>query len=190
LAAHHAAGLDRLGSFYYSGEGFDDFYAGKGSVYPDLNGGLGILYEQASSRGHVQETDFGDLTFAFTIRNQVAASLSTLAGAVALRPELLEHQRTFASEARAWAEKESPGGWVFDTGADPARAWELRDLLARHRIDVQALRTEIEIDGHDYRPGQAFVVPAVQDQARLLAELFTVRTEFADTAFYDISGWS
>ena len=59
-------------------EGYDDFYYGKGSTYPDINGGIGILFEQASSRGHVQESANGLLTFPFTIRNQFTTMLSTM----------------------------------------------------------------------------------------------------------------
>jgi hypothetical protein len=71
-------------------------YFGKGSTYPDLQGCIGILFEQASSRGHVQESANGLLTFPFTIRNQVATSFSTLRAATALRKELLMHQRDFS----------------------------------------------------------------------------------------------
>ncbi|WP_221031303.1 DUF4350 domain-containing protein [Actomonas aquatica] len=190
LATHHVAALDRAGSFFYSAEGYDDFYVGKGSVYPDLTGGLGILYEQASSRGHVQETDFGDMPFAFTIRNQVIASLSTLAGAVAMRGDLLEHQREFYATANDFAQERGIGGWVIDPAGDRGRAWELQSRLAQHQIEVHALKRDVEIGDRTYAAGEALWVPAAQPQARLLAELFTDRREFTDTAFYDISAWS
>ncbi len=74
----HAKYLDSIGSLYFTKEGYDDFYYGKGSTYPDINGSIGILFEQASSRGHAQETDNGLLTFPFTIRNQFTTALSTL----------------------------------------------------------------------------------------------------------------
>jgi hypothetical protein len=54
IAKFHASFLDRIGSLYYSQEDYDDFYYGKGSTYPDINGAVGILFEQASSRGHAQ----------------------------------------------------------------------------------------------------------------------------------------
>jgi len=69
IAEFHAKALDKIGSLYYSEESFDDFYYGKGSTYPDVNGGIGILFEQASTRGHAQETQNGILTFPFAIRN-------------------------------------------------------------------------------------------------------------------------
>ena len=49
LAAHHAEWHDRQGTFYYSEETFDDYFYGKGSTYPDVNGAIGILFEQASA---------------------------------------------------------------------------------------------------------------------------------------------
>ncbi|NDK19005.1 MAG: zinc carboxypeptidase, partial [Zetaproteobacteria bacterium] len=61
IAAFHAKAMDKIGSLYYSEESFDDFYYGKGSTYPDINGGIGILFEQASSRGHAQESVNGIL---------------------------------------------------------------------------------------------------------------------------------
>ncbi|MDP2136265.1 MAG: M14 family zinc carboxypeptidase, partial [Candidatus Didemnitutus sp.] len=51
IAAFHQAALDGQGVLYYSEQGFDDFYPGKGSTYPDLLGTVGILFEQASARG-------------------------------------------------------------------------------------------------------------------------------------------
>ena len=55
MAAFHAKYLDKIGSLYYSEESYDDYYIGKGATYADLNGGVAILFEQASSRGHLQE---------------------------------------------------------------------------------------------------------------------------------------
>ena len=54
IADFHVEELNEIGSLYYSEESFDDFYYGKGSTFPDINGGVGILFEQASSRGHIQ----------------------------------------------------------------------------------------------------------------------------------------
>ena len=98
IAGFHAKALDEIGSLYYTEESFDDFYYGKGSTYPDINGCVGILFEQASARGHLHETKNGDLSFPFAIRNQVKTSLSTLEAAKNLRKELLSFQRNFYSE--------------------------------------------------------------------------------------------
>ncbi len=107
-----------MGSLYYTEESFDDFYFGKGSTYPDVQGGVGILFEQASSRGHLQDSANGPLSFPFTIRNQVTSSLSMLAAATSLRGELLEHQRGFYREALADAAADARQAIVF---GDPRR---------------------------------------------------------------------
>ena len=85
IAKFHVESLDKIGSLYYSEESFDDFYYGKGSTFPDINGSIGILFEQASSRGHVQDSDNGLLRFPFTIKNQLTTGLATLNAANILR---------------------------------------------------------------------------------------------------------
>src|SRR5699024_8702895 len=54
IAEYHAEALNADQRLYYTEENYDDFYYGKGSTYPDINGGIGILFEQASSRSHAQ----------------------------------------------------------------------------------------------------------------------------------------
>ena len=88
IAKYHVQELDDQRRLYFTKESFDDFFIGKGSTYPDIQGGVGILFEQASSRGHLQETINGPLSFPFVIKNHVTASLSTLQAAVELRKEL------------------------------------------------------------------------------------------------------
>ncbi|MEL6923747.1 MAG: M14 family zinc carboxypeptidase, partial [Bacteroidota bacterium] len=47
FAGYFAKAMDQIGSLYYSGESFDNSYPGYGSTYPDMQGGLGLLFEQA-----------------------------------------------------------------------------------------------------------------------------------------------
>lgn len=190
IAEHHAAALDAIGQMYYSEERFDDFYYGKGSTYPDVNGSVGILFEQASSRGHLQEGLWGELPFAETIRNQAVTSLSTLAGADALRHELMEWQRTFGQVAMDEAREGDVAGWVFGLPHDPARVQHMLDVLHAHQIEVHPLGADVEQDGRSFRAGEAWLVPAVQRQARLARALFERRFEFEDPVFYDVSAWT
>jgi len=97
IAKYHTAELDKLGSLYFSQESFDDFYYGKGSTYPDVNGSIGILIEQASSRGHLRETENGLMSFPYAIRDQVATSISTQKAGLTLRKELKSFQNDFHS---------------------------------------------------------------------------------------------
>ena len=40
IGSFHVEAFDKLGSLYYSEEDYDDFYYGKGSTYPDVNGSI------------------------------------------------------------------------------------------------------------------------------------------------------
>lgn len=186
IADFHVEALDKIGSLYYTREGFDDFYFGKGSTYPDINGAVGILFEQASSRGHVQETENGLLTFAFTIRNQVTTALSTQKAAVALKNDLLQMQRDFYQSALKEAQLDNNKAYVFGDAADPARAAFLIEILNRHQVDVYRLNKQIDA----FSPATSYVVPLEQPQYRLIRAAFETMTSFQDSLFYDISSWT
>ncbi|MCB0636477.1 MAG: zinc carboxypeptidase [Lewinella sp.] len=190
IADFHAAALDEIGSLYYSREGYDDYYVGKGSTYPDLNGCIGILFEQASSRGHMQESDNGLLTFPFTIRNQVTTALSTFAAAVALKEEILGFQRESYQNARRESRADRRFGFVFGDDGDPARARHLIDILLAHQVEVYPLAADLTAAGYTYEAEHAYAVPLAQDQYRLIKAVFEPITEFEDSLFYDISTWT
>ena len=190
IAEYHADALDQIQSLYYSKESFDDYYYGKGSTYPDVQGSIGILFEQASSRGHAQESVNGVLHFPFTIRNQVTASFSTLKASVELREELLGHMRQFYSDAAEAASRSSIKAYVFGEEADQARGFHLAEMLHRHEIDVYTLDKSIEVNGERFEAGKNYVVPTNQRQYKLITALFERRTSFQDSLFYDVSAWT
>ena len=193
LAKYHARTLDSMGSLYYSEEDFDDFYYGKGSTYPDIQGGVGILFEQASSRGHLQEADNGPggrLSFPFTIRNQVAVSFSTLKGAFDNREVLLAHQRDFFRRSLELGGADPRGALIFGDRRDPTRAALLADVLRRHQVELYRPASSTVVDGVTYEPGSAFIVPLAQPQYRFIRAAFDSFTEFQDTTFYDVSAWT
>jgi hypothetical protein len=189
MAHEHARALDALGSLYYTGESFDDFYIGKGSTYPDVNGSVGVLFEQASSRGFHQDTEHGRLRFSFTIRNQVATSLSTLRTAAALRHDFLGYQQQFFEDALAEAETAATHAHIFAAPGDKARLAEFQSILELHQIDCWPPAEKVEVDGQTFLPEESLVVPTRQRQYRLLTALFEARTEFASNNFYDVSAW-
>lgn len=190
IAEFHAAALDKMGSLYFTEEGFDDFYYGKGSTYPDLHGGVGILFEQASSRGHLQENSFGGISFPFTIRNQFTTSLSTLRAADAMRADLMDWQREFYRSARTEARNLEQAAYVFGDQVDLERSWRMATILDAHGIEVFGIDNEMEVDGQSFVAGKAFVVPLDQPQARLIRALFETRTTWPDNTFYDVSSWN
>jgi hypothetical protein len=186
IAEYHAEALDDIQSLYYSKESFDDFYYGKGSTYPDVNGSIGILFEQASSRGHAQESIHGIVEFPFTIKNQFVTSLSTLEAVQALKEELLANTREFYKEAAQEASNAPIKAYVFGEEADQARTKHLAEMLDRNQIKVYKL----DRDYQNFKAGKAFVVPTNQKQYKLLTAMFERRTKFTDSLFYDVSTWT
>lgn len=187
IAQFHADALDKIGSFYYSEEDYDDFYYGKGSTFPDIQGSIGILFEQASSRGHAQESDNGILTFPFTIRNQFVTALSTLEAGVKLREKILSYQRQFFQDARKEAKATAI---VFGDEKDAAKAYHLAEILQQHQIKIYEIKDNFTLLGKNYKKGHSYMVPTNQKQTRLLQAIFEKRTSFQDSLFYDISAWS
>jgi hypothetical protein len=190
IATYHAKALDKIGSLYYSEESFDDFYYGKGSTFPDINGSIGILFEQASSRGHIQESDNGLLTFPFTIRNQFTAALSTLEAANAMRADILKYQSDFYKNARSEGAKQGSKAIVFGDEKDAAKTYHLAEILNRHNITFHEIKNDLKLNGKNYTKGHSYIVPKNQNNTRLIDAMFEKRTKFQDSLFYDISAWS
>ena len=187
IGNYHAAAFDKLGSFYFTEESYDDFYYGKGSTFPDINGSIGILFEQASSRGHAQETDNGLLTFPFTIRNQFTAFLSTLEAAKNMRVKILNYQRDFYNNSRNEA---GSNAYIFGSENDSARAYHLAEILKRQHINIYEPTKDFTQDEKSFKKTSSYIVPKNQKHSRLLQAMFEKRTTFTDSLFYDISAWS
>lgn len=185
IATYHAKNLDVLGSPYYSGEGFDDFYYGKGSTYPDIHGCVGILFEQASSRGHAQQSVHGLVTYAFTIQNQFATSLSTLAAAKDLRKELLAYQQQFFQNQRG----KTKSYWLASKG-DVSKLHAFAKMMQNHQIEVVQPTTNVTIKGKNYPNNQVIALQTSAFNIGLVEGMFDRRTQFADSLFYDVSSWS
>ena len=190
IAKFHVESLDKIGSLYYSEESFDDFYYGKGSTFPDINGSIGILFEQASSRGHVQDSDNGLLRFPFTIKNQLTTGLSTLKAANNLRLEILDYQKSFYKEAAKESSKFKNEAIIFGNSKDRYRTNKLAEILERHEVDFYELDSDVKHKNKTYRKGYAYVVPKNQKKYRLINAMFETRTEFLDSLFYDVSSWT
>jgi hypothetical protein len=190
IGTYHAKALDRLGSLYYTKEGYDDFYYGKGSTFPDINGGIGILFEQASSRGHAQESANGILRFPFTIRNQFNAALSSWQATLEMREELLNYQRDFYKDVLKEADNDDVKAYIFKAEKDPARAYHLADILQKQEIDFYKPSRRVKADEEEYLPENSYIIPLKQRNYKIIKAMFEKRTEFEDSLFYDISGWT
>lgn len=190
IAGYHAKALDKIGSSYFVEEGFDDFYYGKGSTYPDVNGSIGILFEQASSRGHAQESENGIITFPFTIRNQFTTSLSTLQATTEMRKEILEYHRNFFTNAREEGKKSKVKGYVLGDEKDASRVNELAKILNQHKIEMLELKEDLVINKKKFNKNLSFIIPVDQKNTKLINAIFDRQLKFKDSLFYDISAWS
>jgi hypothetical protein len=191
MARYWAESLDEIAALYFTKEVFDNTYPGYGSTYPNFLGGLGLVFEQASARGHIQtSTHHGELTFAFTIRNQVRTSLATVRGVVAERERFQRYQRAYFESDLTEAAAFPVRGWVFGDAEDPGLNLAFLDLLLRHRLAVHAVREAVEVEGRRFAPGTAWVVPAAQPGYRLARSIFETTDSYADSVFYDASTWT
>jgi len=190
LATYHGAALDAEQRLYYSEESFDDFYYGKGSTYPDINGGVGVLFEQASSRGLQQESINGLLTFEYGIKNQVLTSLSTIEGTWKNQLTFKTYRQQFYKNAIKAAKKEKFSGYLITENHDDFRLTTFLSKLKQHQIDVFPLTEDFRLDGKLYSKDNSFYLPLEQKQYRVIKALFDQGTNFKDNTFYDVSGWT
>lgn len=190
IAQYHANYLDEIGSLYYSKESFDDFYYGKGSTYPDVQGAVGILFEQASSRGHLQENQYGSINFPFTIRNQVRTALSSFLAAKEMRVELNQYMADFYLESISESDADTNKAFIFGTKDDYARSYHLADMILHHDIKLYSLNEDVVLNGVPFEANRSFIVPLNQPQYRFIKSMFEIRTTFQDSLFYDVSAWN
>ena len=190
IADFHVKEFNAIGSLYYSEESFDDFYYGKGSTFPDINGGVGILFEQASSRGHIQESANGILTFPFTIKNQFTAAISTLKAGLNLREDLIEYQFNFYKDSREESSKLKNKGIIFGDSKDRGKTMYLAEILDRHEIEFYHINKDLKHKGKLYKKNNAFIIPRNQKKSKLINAMFESRTKFKDSLFYDVSAWT
>ena len=190
LGVFHAATLSDKGMRYYTRESYDDFYPGKGSTYPDLQGCVGILFEQASAKGGVLQTTEGMRTLTEGVDNQFRTALSTLFGANDLKKELLDYKKNFFASAMNRANKQSFKGYVLDFENDGIKAQKMVDFLALHQIEVTMLAKSVNIDKHRYGAHQSLYIPIAQRQFTIISSLFNTDKQFKDNTFYDVSSWN
>lgn len=190
LADNYAKAFDEIGSFYTSGERYDDYYIGRGPTFLDLNGGVALLFEQASVRGFVQESDNGLLTFPFAIRNQFTGSISTLKTAFSLRSEFLNYQKDYYVSAIDEAKKEVQKAYVFGADYDLNTTFKFAQFLNTHGIKSYLLKSNLIAGKQSFKASLAYVVPLDQPQYRLIKSIFGFHINPKDSIFYDISAWN
>ena len=187
IGERHAAFMDSEARLYWTESGFDNFYIGKGSTYPQINGSLGILFEAGAARGGAVETERGLVETADNVRTQFRTALTTIQGSLDLRSEITAYQRDFFAENARQADR---AGWVFTAKGDPERAARFVRLLRMHDLEVRPLNADVTAEGQTYPAATSFYVPMDQINNRMIRGIFERFTEFEENVFYDVSGWT
>ncbi len=190
LADYFASALDSLGSLYFTKEVFDNSYPGYGSTYPDVHGGVGLVFEQASSRGHLQRSTTGELAFAFTIKNHLNTSIATVKAGVENKLTFLDFQKRFFESSLKEGSNDPVKAYIFGDRFDVNKTYEFLHLLQQHNIVCYGLQKDETIQGQQYEMGKAFWVPTAQAQYKMVQTMFERNTAFYDSIFYDASAWA
>lgn len=190
FGVHFAKAMDAIGSQYFTKEAFDKLYPGYGSSYVNFYGGAGFLFEQASSRGHLQETTTIPITFAFTIRNQLTAGLATVRASLAEKENLINLRLHFFRTMQAQAKANPVKGYVFGDAHDLTRTYAFVNLLRRHEIEVYEVDRDVTMGGKRFTKGKAFIVPTEQLNYIMVRSVFEKDIPYTDSIFYDASTWS
>ncbi len=190
ISQYHANSLDQIGTLYFSKEGYDDFYIGKGATIPDIFGGIGILYEQPNSRGLVSERNGTEIRFTKMIRNQIACSFSTLNAATELKEELLTYQKNFFKEVSEKIKKSDVKGYIFGTKKDKSTLNEFIKVLHTHDIEVYTIRDNFNSANNLYEKENSFMIPFNHMNYNILNAIFERTENYTDSVFYDISSWN
>ncbi len=189
-ARYHERALDAEGALYWQGERFDNYYVGKGSTFPLVNGGVGILFEAGAALGREIETANGLRTLRDNIRKQFRTSISSIRAGAGLRTEYLEYQKMFYTSALEEAASYPTKAFVFSANGDSARLDAFADILTYHRIGVDALSADVTIDGKRFDADDSLLVRLNQPQFRLIRSIFETVDTFEDATFYDVSTWT
>lgn len=190
ISKYPAAQLDEEQLPYFTSEIFDNYYIGKGSTFPLVTGGVGMLFEQSGSEGIVIESDHGLNVFQENIRQHMNSGLAVIQGAYEMRRDFVDHQKTFFRNAIRDAEQAADKAYVFAAPNDPLRVEFFLTLLQQHQIKAYRLGRDISSEGKTFKSGEAYVVPVRQPHYRLIRGIFDRLTEFPRDSFYDISGWT
>jgi hypothetical protein len=178
FADTYSKAADKIGSFYYTKESFDNKNPNFGSTYPDYNGAVGILIEQASSRGIRQESENGPVSFAFTVRNQLVTSIATVDAAYANKDALFGLQQEFFGGK---AEK-TPKSFVVGDSYDRSRLEGFIGLLLAHRLEVYENPEDIAAGNNRYEKGKSYIIPADQPNRALVGVIFDEAKDYTDPA--------
>ena len=215
LGRQQADWFDRFGFSYTTREIFDAFFPGYGSEWPTLQGGLGILWEQASTRGLVVDReDDTQLHYHDAVLHHYVSSLATLELAADQRVELLSSFYDARSRGVQLGEEGSVRQFFLLPGPDPHRAAKLAKVLQSNGIAVYLVSKDLRTEATDVFgektaerviPRGAYQIPVAQPAGRLLRALLDGRVDMDEDyvkrqlerkgdhlpdEIYDVTAWS
>jgi hypothetical protein len=215
LGRRQAEWFDRYGFAYTTREMFDAFYPGYGSEWPSMQGGLGVLWEQAGTRGlFVDRDDDTTLQYTDAVLHHYVSSLATLEFASEHRRALLDSFRDARQRGVQLGVEGPVRYFALPPGHDPARTAKLTQLLTQNGIRLQHLTQSLKIRGTDVRTNRAreqriaagtIVVPVAQPAGRLVRVLLDRQVKMDEayvqrqlerraaelpSEIYDVTAWS
>lgn len=190
ISLYHAKALEKDGVLIFTKEGYDNFYTGKGASYPDMMGAIGILYEQPSSRGHIQVRNGVTLKFKDFIRHQALCSYSAIDAGIDKRVELNRYKAETYKESATLAAQSPVKGYVIGTNSNNSLIQELHRILSAHTVDLYKLKKDMVVNGKTFRSSDSYILPLNQKEYRIIRTLFDKMTTYSDTTFYDVSAWT
>lgn len=179
ISRNTARALDKKGTLYFSREGYDDFFIGKGAAYGDILGSVCILHEQGASRGHLRPTKNGLLAYKATVRNQTVAAISVAESAYSMKDDLLSYRKSFYQKQEKDAAMDPVKAFQFKA-PDKGTGYHFIDMMLKHGINVYQSADD---DG-------SYVIPFAGNNYYLIRSFFDNETSFADSVFYDVSTWT
>jgi hypothetical protein len=215
LGKHQAGWFDKYGFGYMTREVFDAFYPGYGSEWPTLQGGLGVLWEQASARGQVIERDDDtELTYHDGVRNHYISGLATLEFAARNRQQLLQNFYDAKASAIKLGSEGDVKHYFIRANQRPQRVRRFVNMLQRNGIEVRVVEKPLNVECIDCKNNDehrhaiaagSFHIPAAQPAARLLRALLDRKVEMDEKflrrqlernqlrlpdEIYDVTAWS
>jgi hypothetical protein len=218
FSTDQARAFDRHGWSYYTREWYEEWYPGYTNAWANLQGAVGLLYEQAAADGASVKQATGEvLTYHQAVHHHLVSSLANLETLRANRDEIL---RDYLAD-RQWAVSDAEphtGKFLLPPpreGHDGSTFNRLLDVLHRHGIEVVVAAAELKarevhdvwggrVDERAFPPG-TLVVRSAQPHRRLLhavlgfdphtsdAFLAQERKELENrrsTRIYDVTAWN
>lgn len=202
-AEGNSAALDRIGSRYFTREGYDLFFPSYGDSWPSFQGAVGMTYEQAGGGAgglQIRRDDGTTLTLRDRALNHFSTSIATLQTTAKHRKQRLLDFYGYFKTAIERGQTGKAKQYFLLAGKDPARSRELAEMLASQGIEVSAVERETRVSQLvDYNlkpvgdltvPRGSFVVDLAQPLGLLANAVLEKEPEIKDIFFYDITAWS